>query len=539
MNFANNLSIKYKIISIVCVGILGFAAYLSFNYYVNSENSARLGEIRDLHFPVLDKVQKNENIALRTIDAINTAVGTMDEEPLEEAKEFASQFHNNLKDIAELDPRLQSDVDQLTQVFANYFKIAYNFSRDMVAGTVVLAQSRDTINAMNLARDRFKSSRASFKKMAYERFNSTITQANETSQQALITGVSIAIAMAVILGLLGMYMSTSITSNLQNVIVSLREMASGQGDLRKRLESKSHDEVGELVTEFNRFVEKLQGLISEITESVGRLGSASEEMSTVSAQSRQGVIKQQTDIDQVATAMNEMSATVHEVAKNAGDAAGAAQAADDEAGNGKQVVSQAVATIDKLASDVDEAAKVIHQLAADSDNIGTVLDVIKAIAEQTNLLALNAAIEAARAGEQGRGFAVVADEVRTLAQRTQQSTQEIQEIIEKLQSGAEKAERVMKASCEQAQISVDESSRAGTSLVSITEMVTTINDMNTQIASAAEEQTAVAEEISRSIVEINDVAVQTSDSSDQLLRASEDVSAMTTQLNGLVSKFTV
>jgi len=286
-------------------------------------------------------------------------------------------------------------------------------------------------------------------------------------------------------------------------------------------------------------VAKLQGIIREITDSVGSLNNAAQQMSVVTTESRDGIVKQQVDIDQVATAMNEMSATVHEVARNAMDAAGAAKEADDEAANGKQVVSQAVGTIDKLATDVDEAANVIHQLAQDSENIGTVLDVIKAIAEQTNLLALNAAIEAARAGEQGRGFAVVADEVRTLAQRTQQSTQEIQEIIEKLQAGAEKAERVMKASREQAQTSVDESSRAGTSLVSITDMVARINDMNTQIASAAEEQTAVAEEISRSIVAINDVAVQTSQSSDQLQQASEGVSAMATQLHGLVAKFTV
>ncbi|HHH35202.1 MAG TPA: methyl-accepting chemotaxis protein [Gammaproteobacteria bacterium] len=539
MDFVKNLSIKHKIISIACVGILGFAAYLFFNYFVNSENAARLNEIHGLHFPVLDKVQENENVALRTIESINRAVSTMDEEPLEEARALAGEFHNNLKEIARLDPRLQGDIDNLTQIFAEYFKIAYDFAQGMVAGTVDLSQSRDTISAMNAARDKFKDSKAAFQKMAYERFESTINEAKDASEQALITGVIIAIAMAVILGLLGMYLGTSITNNIHGVTVSLREMASGQGDLRKRLHSNAQDEVGELVSEFNRFVEKLQGIIREITESVERLSSASEQMSTVSAQSRQGVVKQQSDIDQVATAMNEMSATVHEVARNAGDAAGAAKAADAEAGNGKQVVSQAVSTIDKLASDVDEAANVIHQLAADSENIGTVLDVIKAIAEQTNLLALNAAIEAARAGEQGRGFAVVADEVRTLAQRTQQSTQEIQEIIEKLQAGAERAEKVMKASCEQAQVSVDESSRAGTSLVSITDMVASINDMNTQIASAAEQQTAVAEEISRSIVHINDVAVQTSESSDHLMRASEDVSAMTAQLHGLVSKFTV
>jgi len=539
MGFAKNLSIKHKIITIACVGILGFAAYLFFNYFVNSENSARLTEIHDLHFPVLDKVQQNENLSQRTIESINQAVSIMDEEPLEEARAFAGEFHNNLKAIATLDPGLQADTDALTQMFADYFKVAYGFAQGMLAGTVDLAKSRETIERMNASREEFLASQAAFRDKTYERFGETINQAKSASNQALITGVVIAITMAVVLGVLGMYLGTSITNNIHGVTVSLREMASGQGDLRKRLHSNSQDEVGELVSEFNRFVEKLQGIIREITESVQRLSSAAEQMSAVSAQSREGVVKQKSDIDQVATAMNEMSATVHEVANNAGDAAGAAKAADAEAGKGKQVVSQAVSTIDKLATDVDEAAMVIQQLAADSENIGTVLDVIKAIAEQTNLLALNAAIEAARAGEQGRGFAVVADEVRTLAQRTQQSTQEIQEIIEKLQAGAERAEKVMKASCQQAQVSVDESSRAGASLVSITEMVATINDMNNQIASAAEQQSAVAEEISRSIVHINDVAVQTSESSDHLMRASEDVSAMTAQLHGLVSKFTV
>ncbi len=539
MGFAKNLSIKHKIITIACVGILGFAAYLFFNYFVNSENSARLTEIHDLHFPVLDKVQQNENLSQRTIESINQAVSIMDEEPLEEARAFAGEFHNNLKAIATLDPGLQADTDVLTQMFADYFKVAYGFAQGMLAGTVDLAKSRETIERMNASREKFLASQAAFRDKTYERFGNTINQAKSASNQALITGVVIAITMAVVLGVLGMYLGASITNNIHGVTVSLREMASGQGDLRKRLHSHSQDEVGELVSEFNRFVEKLQGIIREITESVQRLSSAAEQMSAVSAQSREGVVKQKSDIDQVATAMNEMSATVHEVANNAGDAAGAAKAADAEAGNGKQVVSQAVSTIDKLATDVDEAAMVIQQLAADSENIGTVLDVIKAIAEQTNLLALNAAIEAARAGEQGRGFAVVADEVRTLAQRTQQSTQEIQEIIEKLQAGAERAEKVMKASCQQAQVSVDESSRAGASLVSITEMVASINDMNNQIASAAEQQSAVAEEISRSIVHINDVAVQTSESSDHLMRASEDVSAMTAQLHGLVSKFTV
>jgi len=539
MNILSRLSIKYKISLIVSVGVIGFAAYLLFNYSVNSRNTQRLEEIRDRHFPVVEKIETINGISQELIASFTNAVITGDEDMLSEAEDLSGRFTTTLDEMLATDPGLESDIGNLRAVFQTYFKFTDNLTRRLVNEDVSMSDAGDDIVEMNVLRQAFLNMLEDFRNRSHERFTATIADAKSSLQKALVAGLVIGAMLALVLGLLGYVIGGSITNNISEVVMSLREMASGQGDLRKRLESRQQDEVGELVNEFNRFVAKLQGIIREITDSVGSLNNAAQQMSVVTTESRDGIVKQQVDIDQVATAMNEMSATVHEVARNAMDAAGAAKEADDEAANGKQVVSQAVGTIDKLATDVDEAANVIHQLAQDSENIGTVLDVIKAIAEQTNLLALNAAIEAARAGEQGRGFAVVADEVRTLAQRTQQSTQEIQEIIEKLQAGAEKAERVMKASREQAQTSVDESSRAGTSLMSITDMVARINDMNTQIASAAEEQTAVAEEISRSIVAINDVAVQTSQSSDQLQQASEGVSAMATQLHGLVAKFTV
>ena len=539
MNLLSKLSIKYKITLIVGVGIFGFAAYLIFNYAVNSSNTARLEEIRDRHFPVVEKVEAAHGVSQKLINAFSNAVITGDEEVLGEAEEAGKTFDNLMNEIKATDPGIAGDVENMMQSFWAYFRFTDELTRKLVNGEANLVDSKDELATMNSMRENFVKHLQALRANVHERFNHTVAQADAAARQALTAGMAIGGVLALVLGVLGYFVGGSITRNLSEVVKSLREMASGQGDLRKRLQSSQQDEVGELVNEFNHFVAKLQGIIRDITDSVGSLNNAARQMAEVTAESREGIVKQQADVDQVATAMNEMSATVHEVARNAVDAAGAAREADEEAAQGKQVVSQAVGTIDRLAGDVEEAAAVIHQLAQDSENIGTVLDVIKAIAEQTNLLALNAAIEAARAGEQGRGFAVVADEVRTLAQRTQQSTQEIQEIIEKLQAGAEKAERVMKASREQAQVSVDESSRAGTSLMSITDMVARINDMNTQIASAAEEQTAVAEEISRSIVAINDVAVQTSQSSEQLQKASEEVSSMATQLHGLVAKFKV
>lgn len=244
--------------------------------------------------------------------------------------------------------------------------------------------------------------------------------------------------------------------------------------------------------------------VAQLNEKVDRCSVAMNEL--VDDANEQTFMKQKEEVDKVATAMTQMSATVQEVARNATEAAEAAQRADDETTNGKNVVSQAIEAIDLLATEVDQAANVIHRLEHDSDEIGAVLDVIRGIAEQTNLLALNAAIEAARAGEQGRGFAVVADEVRTLAQRTQQSTQEIQNMIERLQAGAQDAVKAMEQGRTRAQAGVTQAAEAGASLETITNAVSTISDMNAMIATAAEEQSVVAEEINLNITSISDMA---------------------------------
>jgi len=251
------------------------------------------------------------------------------------------------------------------------------------------------------------------------------------------------------------------------------------------------------------------------------------------------VLKSNSRVEQVATAMNEMTSTVQEVSRNANQAADAAVNADNESQTGNVVVTKTVDSINSLASEVANATTVINELKDDTESISSILDVIRGIAEQTNLLALNAAIEAARAGEQGRGFAVVADEVRTLASRTQQSTTEISSMIEKLQSGANSAVTVMQDSLERTETTVEHATKAGISLTSITAAVATINDMNLQIANAAKEQTEVAEDINKNIIEINMIAEQTSSHSKDTAQTSTELSDLAKQLAGVVGQFRI
>jgi len=351
--------------------------------------------------------------------------------------------------------------------------------------------------------------------------------------KAMLAGAT---ALAMFLGLLAAWAITrQIIIPLRQILAAAERVANG--DLRQDLLTTRRDELGQLQASMQRMTQGLRELIGGIGDGVTQIASAAEELSAVTEQTSAGVNNQKVETDQVATAMNEMAATVHEVARNAEQASEAALMADQQAREGDRVVGEAVAQIERLANEVVNSSEAMNQLKAESDKIGSVLDVIKSVAQQTNLLALNAAIEAARAGEAGRGFAVVADEVRSLAQRTQQSTEEIEELIAGLQSGTQRVASVMDASRQLTDSSVELTRRAGTSLDTITRTVSSIQAMNQQIATAAEQQSATAEEINRSVMNVRDISDQTSAASEETASSSIELARLGTHLQGLVGRF--
>ena len=309
-----------------------------------------------------------------------------------------------------------------------------------------------------------------------------------------------------------------------------------QGDLTARIEIRAGD-TDSLLAALRNMQDGLRKMIERINAQAEHLGAAAEELSTVTQHTSTNLARQHSETDQLATAMHQMTSAVQEVASSAAQAANATQQASQEAETGKGVVDKVHTAICDLTKEVDSAAEVIKRLESDSANIGSVVDVINGIAEQTNLLALNAAIEAARAGEQGRGFAVVADEVRTLASRTQQSTKEIQAMVQRLQSGTGETVAVMQRGREAAHTSVNLAKRAGTSLEHIARAVHTINDMNTHIATATEQQSAVAAEVNNNVLNISRASEQSTTNSEQTASASHELARLASEMQSLVEGF--
>ncbi|MBG6635498.1 methyl-accepting chemotaxis protein [Pseudomonas aeruginosa] len=343
---------------------------------------------------------------------------------------------------------------------------------------------------------------------------------------------------AAVLGLLVLWLSArGVTRPILGVAHMLRDIASGEGDLTQRLPHTGRDELGELAGWFNRFLDKLQPIIRDVKVSVRDARSTADQSAAISSQTSAGMQQQFREIDQVATASHEMTATAQDVARSAAQAADAARGADQAPRDGLALIDRTTQSIDSLAANLTSAMGQVEQLASSSEEIGSVLEVIRAIAEQTNLLALNAAIEAARAGDAGRGFAVVADEVRNLARRTQDSVEQIRGVIEGLQQGTRDVVDAMHGSHRQAQGSVEQVDEAVAALQRIGEAVTVINDMNLQIASAAEEQSSVAEEINRNVAAIRDVTESLSSQAEESAQVSQSLNRLANHQQGLMEQF--
>ena len=362
---------------------------------------------------------------------------------------------------------------------------------------------------------------------------------SERRQNMLVSIIGITLLVLVIIAAVGFWIAGGILRPLRLMKANLDDIAAGEGDLTQRLAVTSQDELGELAGSFNRFVDKIHGLVRQIAEMTAQLTGLVGEVTDQAQRSEQAMERQRHETDQVATAINQMSAAAQEVAKSAQGASVAAQQTDAEGQAAKRVVDGSIQQIHALVNDIRHSGTSLDSLQNDVTSIVGVLGVIRSIADQTNLLALNAAIEAARAGEAGRGFAVVADEVRALASRTQQSTQEIQGMIDRLQQGTQGAVQAMRRSSEAGDGTSARANEAGASLDTIGQLIGTINAMNAQIASAAEEQTAVAEEINRSVHQIAVAVESVADETRHSASTSRNLTELNQRLGQLVRQFRI
>ncbi|WP_285260502.1 methyl-accepting chemotaxis protein [Halopseudomonas bauzanensis] len=482
------------------------------------------------------QASRNEDAQLmRTIDALETSFlqvrfdsrMLMTEGGSEAEAAFDRAVAAASSELDELDRLLlggqQELLSQAQQILTDYLAQQQRFEN----GTSQIAQARqeNAVQGTNIMR-------------ITEQLRQTQLQRGD-AQAAATRALQITMTVLALLigGLSALLITRQITRPLNETRQALQRIA--DGDLTHQQAVTRRDEFGELQLGVQHMADNLRELIGRIHESVTQIASAAEELSAVTEQTRVGTNSQKEETDQVATAMQEMSATVHDVARNAEQASLAATSANGEAHNGDAVVNEAISQIERLAEEVTRSTEAMELLKQESSKIGTVMDVIRAVADQTNLLALNAAIEAARAGEAGRGFAVVADEVRSLAQRTQQSTEEIEALVAALHSGTQQVASRLNSSHTLAGSSVELTRTAGAALSSITESVSNIQSMNQQIAAAAEQQSAVAEEISRSVVNVRDVAEQSATGSDQTAASSIELARLGNELQVLVSRFQV
>jgi methyl-accepting chemotaxis protein len=356
--------------------------------------------------------------------------------------------------------------------------------------------------------------------------------ADEFQQQA-ISAMLIGLLITALMAVLVVLIVRSITQPLQQAVEAMANIASGDGDLTRNLDTHGNDELSALSRHFNIFTDKLRKVISQSLQSAGELDTAARDLSQIAGQAQQHSEQQSQQMELVATAINEVTYGVQDVAKNAENAASEVQA------HGQHNIEISLRQISELSATINQAVSVIQALAQESTQIGSVLEVIRSIAEQTNLLALNAAIEAARAGEQGRGFAVVADEVRLLAQRTQKSTAEIQVMIERLQGNSEAAVKVINDSSKASQLTIEQASQAGTSLTQIASGLRNLNSLNASIASATLQQSHVVEDINQNVTQAASLAQENALAAQQSSAAGKQLGQLAEQLNRLLKQFKV
>jgi methyl-accepting chemotaxis protein len=539
MGLSTQLKIKHKIGILSAVVVVSFLTYLFANILVVKENKERLSQLSAIYYPVLEAATISNSKISEITQAIETSVTIGDEDMLLSADEVYADLIAQLDFINSIHPDKRSELLLIKAEAKEYYNSAKYLANGLITGSISMDNLSNLAEKNSLNLEKLLADLSQFKEDSQADFTALIETSLASSDKSRNRGVMLGVGVIILVLAVCYWLTVSITGSIRKVSDSLQAIAQGDGDLTVRIDYTNKDEVGDLVHWFNQFLDKLHGSISETINSIDSLSQASTQLATSSCTSKSRIQEQSQSIDQVSRSMNEMFETVRHIADYASNASVEASSANSEAETGTVVVKKTIEAIHELADEVKTASKVIDELDSHTSNVGLILDTIRSIADQTNLLALNAAIEAARAGEQGRGFAVVADEVRTLASRTQDSTQEIQQVLEELQRASRSAVEAMQRGMSKADMGVEQSSSAGDSLTSISVKVEAINVVNEQIASATEEQAQTSKMIHGYIDETHTIATQVSEDTEVLDDITQAIEAATQKLRQATNQFSV
>lgn len=533
------ISIRYKILLILVAAGLGFVLLFLVNAGIALKNKDKLGSITANQFPSALHLQAAGDALTRIENLLQLAVTTGDSEQVVQAEQNLKGLLEHLQGVEDLSPQFSKQISTLENLTKDYFKTAKNISMSMVEGAADFSLIREQIKTKKRLYDDLVDYLEAIKNTQKLALESTVEEANKSALSALITGGVVSVITMLALALVAVPIAGSVTARLCAISKMLEAMAEGGGDLKKRVPVSGRDEMAQLATSFNRFVEQLQLTICKVVDSTNPIDDVAIKLRGIVTQTQENIRGQRSSSSEAAAITQDVTRLVEDVSSSASHSAEQARQAAQGVQTGVEVFERMGQTIEALANDIETTSSQVAQLEADAGAVGMILEVIRGIAEQTNLLALNAAIEAARAGEQGRGFAVVADEVRSLASKTQESTEEINRLILQLQTNVNTAVSSMRDRTEQARISVKGASQATEQLNSVRGAISAIEDSSSGASRIVESSRELFADITRQVRAVDDIANEASRQSQELEDSTNILTQRTAELKRVTSSFNV
>ncbi|MGE6380347.1 methyl-accepting chemotaxis protein [Shewanella baltica] len=539
MNFFNNISIFKKVIAIFILAVIIFALNLSISVISINKNRTTLNYMEQQVYQRVELANQNVFFIQRLDELYTQSVSFADEDLLTSAGTMYESLRKNLQQLDNVDPSQANQLNNLSAKLTRYNDMTIKLAKGMLAGTIDMANIGQISQEKSQAYEAVLNEIQNYKQEKVLEFKQSIKEAGDRSEQSLWLTLSIGIALLIVMFIVTIAIARAISSSARNVAQSLSELADGKGDLSHKLNVSGSDELGQVSSNFNRFLGLLGDSIRRVVNVTDPLLASSHSLKQRMEDATHATQRQSHDASAVQVSMEDMRHSVIEISQNARQAASAAQIAEKEAMQGMTVVQRTIDISQELNTGIQAASNSINELARDTENVTSILNVITSIAEQTNLLALNAAIEAARAGEQGRGFAVVADEVRALASKTADATTEIRHVLQNLKTAAISSVNTMNVAMSKSSENETNAQNTGSALKSIQQQIVSINSMNTHIASATEEQASVASQVVDNVVNMNASFEQTLQILSQVRNVSEGLVDFANELKNATSQFKI